>query len=497
MGRFLIAAAHKSSGKTTLAIGLCAAFRERGSSVRPFKKGPDYIDPLWLGRAAGQACINLDFNTMSPVEIEAAYWPRAMRADTSIVEANKGLYDGLAVDGSNSNAALAQLLQTPVVLVIDCRGMTRGIAPLLLGYRAFGPEIQFAGVILNRVGGTRHAGKLRAAVETYTDFTVLGSVQEDPDLHIQERHLGLIPSNEHGAAERRIATLAQHIRQQVHLDALDELGRGMRMVNDVRPTLTPTGQRVRIAVARDAAFGFYYAADLEALERGGAELRFFDTLQDTRLPEADALFIGGGFPEMHMHQLARNTELRGQIRAVIEAGLPAYAECGGLMYLSQGISWQGSRHPMVGVLPGETWMSERPIGKGYVHLEETSNMLWPPPESAGRLEPSRRKASGPRRIAAHEFHYSHFTSDNQDLRYAYKVLRGHGVDGRQDGIVHRNLLASYTHLHHSESHPWTSRFLQFIRGIMGAHSPAEPHGSSSEPDDASSATPTILNRNHA
>lgn len=497
MGRFLIAAAHKSSGKTTLAIGLCAAFRERGATVRPFKKGPDYIDPLWLGRAAGQDCINLDFNTMSPPEIETAYWQRAMRADTAIVEANKGLYDGLALDGSNSNAALAQLLRTPVVLVIDCRGMTRGIAPLLLGYRAFGPEIQFAGVILNRVGGGRHAGKLRAAIETYTDFTVLGSVQEDPELHIQERHLGLIPSNEHGAAEKRIATLAQHVRQQVNLDALDELGRGIRAVADIRPTPVHAGPRVRIGVARDAAFGFYYAADLEELKRGGAELRFFDTLQDSRLPEADALFIGGGFPEMHMPLLSRNSELRGQIRAAIEAGLPAYAECGGLMYLSRGISWQGLRHEMVGVLPGETWMSERPIGKGYVHLEETSNMLWPAPEPTDRPEPSGRRISGPRRISAHEFHYSRFESNNPELRYAYKVLRGHGIDGRQDGVIHRNLLASYAHLHHSDTHPWTSRFLQFIRSIRGTASMTKAQGSSSVPDDASSLAPPILNRNHA
>lgn len=458
MARFLLSAAHKSSGKTLLATGICAAFRERGHRVCSFKKGPDYIDPLWLGRASGQGCFTLDFNTMSHEEIVSVYWQRALSNDIAIIEANKGLYDGVALDGSNSNAALATLLQTPVVLVIDCRGITRGIAPLLLGYQAFGPEVAFAGVILNRVGGARHASKLRAAVETYTDFPVLGVLQEDSALHIEERHLGLIPSNEHDEADARIATLADRIRGQVQLDALLELGQSSSAVTPL--PVPATGQephRLRIAVARDAAFGFYYANDLEALERGGAELVFFDSLRDQRLPDADGLWIGGGFPEMQMAALEANRELRAQIRIAIESGLPAYAECGGLMYLARSLRWGSRAYEMVGILPGDVIMTDRPVGRGYVQLEETEQSPWP----GSVLDSSRTE--GPRCIAAHEFHYSHFESQDQTLRYAYRVLRGYGVDGHHDGIIYRNLLASYAHLQHSQQHPWTERFLQFIR----------------------------------
>lgn len=196
MARLFISAAHKSSGKTTLSIGLCAAWQYQGLQVQAFKKGPDYIDPLWLSTASQRPCHNLDFNTSSPHEILHCVQHYGQTADLSLIEANKGLYDGLSLDGSDSNAALAKLLQAPVILVLDTRGMTRGIVPILLGYLAFDPEVHIAGVIFNRVGGSRHAAKLRQAVEHFTDIPVLGSVQETTNLQIEERHLGLMPSNE-------------------------------------------------------------------------------------------------------------------------------------------------------------------------------------------------------------------------------------------------------------------------------------------------------------
>ena len=193
MTQVFISAAHKSSGKTTVTLGLCAALRERGLKVRPFKKGPDYIDPMWLGRAAGQTCHNLDFYTMERDEIRDTVGYYAQGADISIIEGNKGLYDGLDLDGSNSNAALAKLLGAPVVLVLDARGMTRGIAPLILGYQAFDPDIRIAGVVLNQLGGSRHESKLRAVIEHYTDVQVIGAVARESSMEILERHLGLIP----------------------------------------------------------------------------------------------------------------------------------------------------------------------------------------------------------------------------------------------------------------------------------------------------------------
>jgi cobyrinic acid a,c-diamide synthase len=214
---------------------------------------------------------------------------------------------------------------------------------------------------------------------------------------------------------------------------------------------------VRIGIARDASFGFYYPGDLEALREAGAELVAFDALRDVRLPQVDSLFIGGGFPETQMDALAANAELRAEVRNAIDAGLPAYAECGGLMYLARGIEWNGRRAEMVGALPADVVMHARPAGRGYVTLRETGNGLWPPP-------PSGEEAV----IRAHEFHYSGIENLAPDTRFAYDVERGHGIDGRHDGIVHKNLLASYAHLRDVASNPWARRFVDFVRSFKHA-----------------------------
>jgi cobyrinic acid a,c-diamide synthase len=214
---------------------------------------------------------------------------------------------------------------------------------------------------------------------------------------------------------------------------------------------------VRIAIARDEAFGFYYADDLDALREAGAELVAFDALHDRRMPEADGLFIGGGFPETHLEGLSANTELRADIRRRIEAGLPAYAECGGLMYLARGIAWNGRRAEMVGAIPADIVMHPRPVGRGYVHLRETGKCPWPHGAAAAQ-EP----------IRAHEFHYSSVENLPRDTVFAYDVERGHGVDGRHDGIVHRNVLASYTHLRSVAGNRWAPRFVDFIRECRNA-----------------------------
>jgi len=280
MNRLFISAAHKSSGKTTVCIGLCAALRARGEVVQPFKKGPDYIDPLWLGLAAGRPCYSLDAYLMGADEIRAQV-AHAMRGATlGIVEGNKGLYDGLDLEGSNSNAAMAALLGTPVVLVIDARGMTRGIAPLILGYQAFDRNIRIAGVILNQLGGSRHEAKLRAVIEHYTGVPVLGAVQHDERVTIPERHLGLVPSNEAEGACSRIDEIAARIAAQVDLDQLLAISRQVApLTGGGQAQAAGGGPPVRIGIARDAAFGFYYPGDLDALRSAGAELVSFDALQ--------------------------------------------------------------------------------------------------------------------------------------------------------------------------------------------------------------------------
>jgi cobyrinic acid a,c-diamide synthase len=256
MNRLLISAAHKSSGKTTISIGLCAALHMRGHSVQPFKKGPDYIDPMWLSQASGRACRNLDLYLMEPEDIVSTFVLNS--AEINLVEGNKGLYDGLALDGSNSNAALAKLLDLPVVLVLDARGMTRGIAPLILGYQAFDKDINIAGVILNNLGGSRHETKLRAVIEHYTDVPVIGAIQHDKRLEIVERHLGLMPNNESGEAAQKIAGIAEAINSQVDLDILLKISTKPPLTAPIKAEITPfpLQEKIRIGIARDRAFGF-------------------------------------------------------------------------------------------------------------------------------------------------------------------------------------------------------------------------------------------------
>jgi cobyrinic acid a,c-diamide synthase len=459
MARLLISAAHKSSGKTTVTLGLCAALAARGLRVQPFKKGPDYIDPMWLGLAAGRPCHNLDFHCMSGAEILATVGHYSRASDIALIEGNKGLYDGLDLDGSNSNAALAILTRTPVVLVLDARGMTRGIAPLILGYQAFDTQVRIAGVILNQLGGSRHEAKLRNVIEHYTDVPVLGGVHRDPSLEITERHLGLIPSNEAGAARDQITRIRDRVRDQVDLDRLLAAAATAGPLDAPPLTLpaTPPGERVRIGIARDAAFGFYYPDDLDALERAGAELVPFNTLQDRALPQVDGLFIGGGFPESCMQALQDNHELRAEIHAAISGGLPTYAECGGLMYLSRSLTWRGRTCAMVGAIPGDAVMHDKPQGRGYVQLRETAQAPWPGP-----------RPDAP--IAAHEFHYSGLTGLQNEPVFAYEVLRGTGIDGRHDGLLVHNLLACYSHMRDTARHHWAQRFVAFVRRCRGSGS---------------------------
>ena len=457
MPRLFVSAAHKSSGKTTVSVGIAAALRARGLVVQPFKKGPDYIDPMWLTAAAGRDCCNLDFHTMGRAEIRAEFVRRCEGAGLTLIEGNKGLHDGVSVDGADSNAALAKLLAAPVVLVVDTRGITRGIAPLLQGYRDFDPGVWIAGVILNQVGGARHEAKLVRAVQTYTDIPVLGAIGRSPELALSAAHLGLVPPVEIEEADDRVERVARRIEADIDLDRVRGIAARAEAL-DAGPASrhpAPRARDVRIAIARDAAFCFYYPGDLEALEAAGARLVPFDTLHDRAAPEADGIFIGGGFPERAMSALEANTPMRSSLRARIARGTPVYAECGGLMYLARRIRWNERVCEMVGAIPTDVVMHRRPRGRGYVVLEPTGDAPWTP------------LAKGP--VHAHEFHHS--TLENlaeSDWRYAYRVRRGHGIDGERDGIVIGSLLASYGHLRDVEGCRWAERFVAYVRDRKGA-----------------------------
>ncbi|WP_289053017.1 cobyrinate a,c-diamide synthase [uncultured Aliiroseovarius sp.] len=442
----MIAAAHKSSGKTVVSTGLAAAFTARG--ITTFKKGPDYIDPMWLSQASGRPCYNLDFNTMCGEDLLPFFTARA--GDLTLVEANKGLYDGVAMDGADSNAALAKYLELPVILVIDCAGMTRGIAPLLLGYRTFDPWVNIAGVILNKVGGPRHEKKLREAVARYTDIPVVGAVHRNRRLEIGERHLGLTTPAESGELEAMISGFGEIVGGSVDIEALLKIA-------DTAPDLPdPPAQKpapdpdVTIAIARDRAFGFYYPDDLEAFAQAGAKLVPFDAMRDPVLPECDGLFIGGGFPEMFIEELSDNESLRADIADKIAAGMPTYAECGGLMYLCRSMTHNGTTAPMVGAIGADAIMERRPQGRGYTRFSNRAEHPWP---------------ECPEVRAAHEFHYARLDNLDPALGYARNITRGYGVDGKHDGILVHNTLAGFCHLRATGRRPWVPRFVDFVRRL--------------------------------
>ena len=460
MAHLLLSAAHKSSGKTVISLGICAALRAQGHAVQSFKKGPDYIDPMWLAKATQRSCYNLDFWTQTENEIKSTLSTHSQDADISIIEGNKGLHDGLAADGSNSNAALAKLTNSPVVMVLDTRGTIRGVAPLLLGYQQFDSEVNIAGVILNFVGGERHAAKLRTVIERYTNIPILGMVQRNVELELVERYLGLMPSNEDNAADKKITRIAEIIAEQIDLDKINAIANTVEKIptntsaniSDNKEHKPNKKYDLKIAYAKDEAFGFYYADDLDEFSQLGVQLVPFDTLRDTALPQADGLFIGGGFPEKCMQALAANTQMKRSIHNAIENGMPSYAECGGLMYLSKSIQYENQQSEMVGIIKADCKMHARPIGRGYTLLQNNQHHPW--------------RINKDSEIAGHEFHYSKLHNTPPDTAFAYQVNRGFGVNSENDGIAYKNLLACYTHQRNTQQNQWISSFLEFVKSTI-------------------------------
>ncbi len=445
--RILIAGLKGGGGKTIVSLGLAAAWREKGILVAPFKKGPDYIDAAWLSMAAGRPCRNLDLFLMTESSVIRSFAANAARADVAIFEGNRGLFDGGDAQGSYSTAQLAKLLKTPVVLVVDCTKSTRTVAAMVLGCQRLDPELNLAGVILNRVAGRRHESVLRQSVEEICGIPVLGAIAKLPGEHFPERHLGLVPPDEHDRLAPAIEQSAAVARRYLDLDAIFTLARQAPEFDppsEQSPDVytTPKSPVVQIGVFRDAAFQFYYPENLEALAHAGAQVVEFSPLEGGQLPQFDALYIGGGFPETAAAQLSKNTPLKEALRERIERGLPVHAECGGTVYLGEKLIYEGVEYPMVGALPVAFGFQPKPQGHGYTALETVAeNPFFPLGHS----------------LRGHEFHYTHMlSSTSPDLRFAFKVHRGHGFDGQQDGLCHRNVLACYTHLHALGTETWAA-----------------------------------------
>ncbi|MGC8839506.1 MAG: cobyrinate a,c-diamide synthase, partial [Anaerolineae bacterium] len=348
-----MAAPRGRSGKTTVTLGLAAALRARGLAVQPFKKGPDFIDPSWLTEAAGRPCRNLDPYLMGREGVQEVFARGSQGADACLVEGAMGLYDGLDDEGSGSTAVLARWLRAPVVLVVDATRITRSAAALVLGYAQFEPETWLAGVLFNGVQGARHEAKLRSAVERYVRLPVWGALPRTEALSIPDRHLGLVPRAEGEGWVAAVEAAREAVERYCDVPGLLDLARSAPALGWEVPERpgAPAGGRVRVGVVRDRAFTFYYPENLEALEAAGARLLEINALHQGRLPEVDGLYIGGGFPETNAAALADNQGFRRSLKQAIEAGLPVYAECGGLMFLGQELISGERSFPMVGALP--------------------------------------------------------------------------------------------------------------------------------------------------
>lgn len=443
-GCLLISSPQGHSGKTIVTVGLCNVLKRRGLSIQPFKKGPDFIDPSWLTIAAGRSCRNLDLFLVPKEKLIQTFEQACEKADLAIVEGAMGLYDGLDTQGTT--AEIARLLNIPVVLVVNTSRMTSSIAAMVKGYQLFQTDIKIAGVILNYVSGSRHENKLRNAVEKYCKIPVVGSIPGDTNLYIAERHLGLIPSWESDEADQLVKRIGEKLESYLDMEQILSISNRFKMPSPSPIPIKERGQeknlQVKIGVIFDQVFNFYYPENLEGLRQRGAELVFINSLQD-RLPQVDGLYIGGGFPEFFLEKLEKNKELRQELWKAIEQGLPVYAECAGLMYLSQKIHWQGRSYEMVGAIPAEIQISEEPEGHGYVMAEiVVENPLFP----AGLT------------IRGHEFHHSKVSIKN-GVKFGYKIKRGHGIDGKRDGVLYKNMFAAYTHLHALGTPCWAEAFV--------------------------------------
>lgn len=446
---YFISAPWRSSGKTIFSVGLARAAYRCELSVQTFKKGPDFIDPLWLATASKAGCYNLDPYIQQNNQWQATFTDHINDHSLALVEGTMGLHDGLQADGSDSNASVARTLNLPVILVVDCRGMHRTVAALINGIQQFDPDVQFAGVVLNRVRSTRHKDKIVAALAQHSEIELLGVIPETRNIHIDEKQLGLTPAADCANAEDCINYAADLVAENCDLDRLFARFKSTRAdaynSTDVCSAQENSGSDysgLRIGIARDEAFHFYYQDDLDTFKTRGVELVEVSPVHDSFPKNLDGFVIGGGFPERHAQALAENPAFSSTLQREVENGLPVHAECAGLMYLCNRIVLEHGSFDMVGAIDGDVQMCTKPQGRGYMMLKNRDNG---------------------NEIRAHEFHHSKVTfGENKSPEFMFDVLRGYGVNGNYDGIVCNNVNASFAHFRHTQEHPWIDLFLQRV-----------------------------------
>ncbi len=453
-------------GKTTVATGIMAALTARGHRVGPFKAGPDYIDPSYHRIACGVPCRNMDTWLLPPDVVIELFRRAVSNRDVAVVEGVMGLYDGHSSLGENgSTAELSKLLGAPVVLVADASKVARSVAAEVLGYQRFDPGVDIAGVVLNGIAGPGHLEFCKPQVEETTGIPVLGYMPHRQDLSQPERHLGLIPTVEGTVVRDWYRRLTSQVEETIDLDQLMALASRARLP-DAPPRVFPPqvfpkdvqAPRARVAVAMDRAFSFYYQDSLDLLEAWGAEVVPFSPLQDPELPEgAGGVYIGGGFPEMYVEELSRNTAMTASIREAAKRGIPIYGECGGLMYLGEGLTdFQGAPHPMVGLLPVSSSMPGSRLVLGYREVEALAD------------GPLLRRGQ---RVRGHEFHWSVQDGAPSQQDAAYSVV---DQEGRLEGFRSGSVLASYVHLHMASHPSLAPRFVEICSAKQKGRGPVSP-----------------------
>ncbi|MFP3983779.1 MAG: cobyrinate a,c-diamide synthase [Desulfurivibrionaceae bacterium] len=454
----VIAGLGGGAGKSVVAVGLAAALRERGDSVVPFKKGPDYIDAGWLGEAAGAPCFHLDPYLMEDETIVQAFINHCQGRDYAVIEGNRGLFDGVDSAGTYSTAELATLLGLPVLLVVDCTKTTRTVAAMVYGCCHFSPGFDIKGVILNRIGSNRHEKVIREAVEEYTSVPVLGALERMPRDVFPMRHLGVTPFQEYAGVEETVAELAEKVESSCDLERIKESmadssaeKKGFRRLY----SRTNISKDVRIGVIRDEAFQFYYPDNILALEERGAEIVTLNALTDRELPVLDGLYIGGGFPETSARDLSVNLSFRESLKQWARKGLPVYAECGGLIYLGESIILEEGEFPLTGVFPVKFSLEAKPQAHGYTVLRALNGN---PFYEEGTV------------IRGHEFRYSRIAAwSGKTQTMSFSVERGVGLAEKRDGLSYRNVLALYTHIHALATPEWAEGLVEKARQFKNSN----------------------------
>lgn len=453
--RLTIAGLRGGSGKTMLSLGLVRAFKERGLKVVPFKKGPDYIDAGWLASSAEHPCYNLDPFLIGSDRLLSSFITHSEGSDIAVIEGNRGLFDGMDENGSYSTAEVAKILKSPVVLIVDCSKATRTIAAMVLGVRRFDDELMIRGVVLNHLAGGRHESVIRRSIEKYCDLPVLGAIPRFESGEFPERHMGLTPYQEHPDTVKAISFAGNIAEKYLDLNGILNIAKAAGPIpavtsNDTQATSNALKENspLRIGVVRDSAFQFYYPENFEELRRYGANLVEISALTSNQLPDIDALYIGGGFPETHAIALAENAAFRDSLRSAIGKGLPVYAECGGLMYLGKGLIIGKKTYPMAGIFPLVFSLEKKPQAHGYSIVEVVNkNPFFP----EGTI------------LRGHEFHYSKPVGAMEKMNgfsYTFRMKRGNGIHGKMDGICYKNVLATYTHLHAFGADEWAEGILK-------------------------------------